>query len=201
MSVKDTTHDRALKDRIFVRAVTGEYNLTEELQKLRDRPRVLKGSQIDFYGGPQHYNKDYLQPKDGLGQTLHIHLEEFAPGGTTMKHGHVNEAVFYILDGEGVEVHDGKSYDWKAGEVVIVHNNCVHQHFNRSATKPARALVMKTKPMYIFMNMLFQRLLTPSPKDDVSPGFEPRSDHEADHEVDHDHDHDHAHAHSHDVQR
>ncbi|HXP94935.1 MAG TPA: cupin domain-containing protein [Candidatus Binatia bacterium] len=191
MKVRDKTRNRALKDRTFVRAVTGEYALTEELRRLRERPRVLKGSQIEFYGGPQHFNKDYLQPKDGLGQTLHIHLEEFAPGGTSQKHGHVNEAVFYILDGEGVEVHDGKSYEWKAGEIVIVHNNCVHQHFNRSATKPARALVMKTKPMYIFMNMLFQKLIVPSPATDTehSAGFEPRYDHEHDHEVDHDHEH------------
>jgi quercetin dioxygenase-like cupin family protein len=187
MSVKDTSHDQALKNRIFVRAVTGEYNLTEELQRLRDRPRVLKGSEVDFYGGPQHYNKDYLQPKDGLGQTLHVHLEEFSPGGKTMKHGHVNEAVFYILDGEGSEVHDGKSYDWKAGEIVIVHNNCVHQHFNRSTTKPARALVMKTKPMYLFMNMLFQKTIVPSPKEDTSPGFTPRLDHDDEHEHDHVH--------------
>jgi quercetin dioxygenase-like cupin family protein len=201
MSVKDKTHNRSQKGRTFVRAIEGDYNLNEELQRLRERPRVLKGSQIDFYGGPQHFNKDYLEPKDGLGQTLHIHLEEFSPGGRTMKHGHVNEAVFYILDGEGAEVHDGKEYLWKAGEIVIVHNNCVHQHFNRSKTKPARALVMKTKPMYLFMNMLFQKVVEGNPTDDLSPGFEPRLDHatEFSHEHDHAHgdEHDHAHDHAH----
>jgi quercetin dioxygenase-like cupin family protein len=31
----------------------------------------------------------------------------------------VNEAAFYILDGEGYEVHDGIRYDWKAGDVAI----------------------------------------------------------------------------------
>jgi gentisate 1,2-dioxygenase len=75
----------------------------------------------------------------------------------------VNEAAFYILDGEGYEVHDGVRYDWKAGDIAIVHNNCVHQHFNASATKPARALVIKTKPMYMFMNMLFQQQVEPAP--------------------------------------
>ena len=44
-----------------------------------------------------------------------------------------------------------------------MHNNCVHQHFNADATKPARALVMKTKPMFMFMNMLFQKLVEPRP--------------------------------------
>ena len=101
-------------DRVFVRPITGEYNLSEELRRLRSRPRVRKGAEIEFYGGPQHFNKDYVEPKDGIGQTLHIHLEEIAPGGRSEKHGHVNEAVFYILDGIGVEVHDGIHYEWEA---------------------------------------------------------------------------------------
>jgi len=91
----------------------------------------------------------------------------------------VNEAAFYILDGEGYEIHDGIRYDWKAGDIAIVHNNCVHQHFNASATRPARALVIKTKPMYMFMNMLFQQSVIPRPKEAAGPagvGFEPRHD-------------------------
>jgi len=39
----------------------------------------------------------------------------------------------------------------------------VHQHFNASNTKPARALVIKTKPMFMFMNMLFQKQIEPRP--------------------------------------
>jgi hypothetical protein len=71
-------------------------------------------------------------------------------------------------------------YDWKAGDVAIVHNNCVHQHFNASAHEPARALVIKTKPMYLFMNMLFQHTVikrpkTPSP---TQGNFVPRDDEE-----------------------
>ena len=150
------------EDRVFVRAITGEYNLKEELRQLRARPRVRKGAEIEFTGGPQHWNMDYISPGVGLGQTLHIHLQEYAPGGFSNKHGHVNEAVFYILDGEGVEEHDGINYEWEAGDIVIVHNNCVHQHSNRSQTKPARTLVMKTKPMYMFMNMLFQKRIKSS---------------------------------------
>jgi len=189
-------HDN--KERVFVRAIAGEYNLTEELKRLRSLPRVRKGRETHFQNGPQHFGKHYIEPKDGLGQTLHIHLEEYAPGAVTQKHGHVNEAVFYILDGEGAEEHDGKRYEWKAGDAAIVHNNCVHQHFNRSADKPARALVMKTKPMYLFMNMLFQRTIIKAPtqpsatQGDWKPREEPSY-----HDHDHDHDHDHAHAHSH----
>lgn len=158
-------------DRKFVRQISGAYNLREELERLRAQPRVRKGRELTFSEGPQAFNKTYMEPKDGLAQTLHLHVEEFAPGGRSQKHVHVNEAVFYILDGEGVEEHDGQTYEWEAGDVAIVHNNCVHQHFNRSREKPARALVFKTKPMFIFMNMLFQTTLVPRPPE-PAPGAE-----------------------------
>jgi quercetin dioxygenase-like cupin family protein len=192
----------AIKNRTFVRGIQGEYNLTHELKRLRSLPRVVKGREAPFHNGPQQYSRQLLDPSDGMGQTLHIHLEEYAPGGKSQKHGHVNEAVFYILDGIGAEVHDGVRYEWEAGDIAIVHNNCVHQHFNRNPDRPARALVMKTKPMYMFMNMLFQKGIEKTPKEpsptqgDFQPRDEPEwpdHDHRHDHD-DHHHDHEHAHA-------
>ena len=155
------SHYHSKKDRVFVRAIQGDYGLKQELARLRAMPRVRKGRSITFTDGPQCFSRHYVEPKDGITQTFHLHLEEYAPGGRSQKHGHVNEAAFYILDGAGYEIHDGIRYDWKAGDVAIVHNNCVHQHFNASSTKPARALVIKTKPMFMFMNMLFQKLVVP----------------------------------------
>ena len=157
------SHYHSKKDRIFVRGIAGKYSLTDELKRLRDMPRVRRAADIKFRDGPQTWSRHYVEPKDGITQTFHLHMEEYGPGGKSQKHGHVNEAAFYILDGEGYEVHDGIRYDWKAGDVAIVHNNCVHQHFNASNTKPARALVIKTKPMYMFMNMLFQHQVEPRP--------------------------------------
>ena len=191
-------HDQ--KDRKFVREVSGHYNLTEELKRLRSLPRVRKGRDIAFVDGPQSFSKHFIEPKDGLGQTLHIHLEEYAPGAKSQKHGHVNEAVFYILDGEGAEVHDGIRYEWEAGDVAVVHNNCVHQHFNRNPEKPARAIVLKTKPMYVFMNMLFQKTIdkrATEPANEHGVGFVPREEpHYHDHDHDH-HEHDHGADHHH----
>jgi gentisate 1,2-dioxygenase len=204
----DPTHKR-----VFVREISGEYSLKHELKRLRELPRVQKGSNVTFHAGPQTFSKHYMEPEDGLGQTLHIHLEEYSPGGKSQMHGHVNEAVFYILDGRGYEIHDGIKYDWKAGDIAVVHNNCVHQHNNADEHAPARALVIKTKPMYMFMNMLFQQRVTQRPTE-PSPtqgDFQPREDaafnhpwhdedldgHDHDHVAGHSHDHDHAHSHSH----
>lgn len=164
------------KDRIFVRAIQGEYNIKGELDRLRAVPRVRKAKDIPFIDGPQCFSRHYVEPKDGITQTFHLHLEEYAPGASSQQHGHVNEAAFYILDGDGYEIHDGIRYDWHAGDVAIVHNNCVHQHFNASTTKPARAIVIKTKPMYLFLNMLFQKQVKARPVEHSaeSEGFEAR---------------------------
>ena len=169
--VQNQSHYHSKQDRIFLRAIAGAYNLKAELQRLRSLPRVRKGRRINFTDGPQTWSKHYVEPKDGITQTFHIHLEEYGPGGKSQKHGHVNEAAFYILDGRGYEVHDGVRYDWQAGDVAIVHNNCVHQHFNADPLKPARALVIKTKPMFMFMNMLFQHQVEPRPSE-PAPGGE-----------------------------
>lgn len=164
------SHYHSKKDRVFVRAIAGEYSLKDELNRLRAQPRVMKGSEIKFNDGPQAFSKHYVEPEDGITQTFHIHLEEYGPGGKSQKHGHVNEAAFYILDGTGYEIHDAVRYDWEAGDIAIVHNNCVHQHFNASPTLPARALVIKTKPMYMFMNLLFQKTVEPRPTEATPEG-------------------------------
>jgi quercetin dioxygenase-like cupin family protein len=206
MEAKKPAYYHDNKERVFVRAIQGEYNLKEELKRLRSAPRVRKGKEVKFVDGPQTFTKHFMEPKDGLGQTLHIHLEEYAPGGQSQKHGHVNEAVFYILDGEGAEEHDGVRYEWEAGDVAIVHNNCVHQHFNRNPKKPARALVMKTKPMFLFLNMLFQKTIKGRPetaepggvgfiaREEPPNGFDHDLYEHDHHHHDHDHhDHDHVH--------
>jgi mannose-6-phosphate isomerase-like protein (cupin superfamily) len=170
------SHYSSKKDRVFVRGIQGQYSLKDELARLRGLPRVIKGRDLTFNDGPQSFSKHFIEPVDGMTQTLHVHLEEYGPGGRTQKHGHVNEAAFYILDGKGYEIHDGVRYDWSAGDVAIVHMNCVHQHFNADPVKPARALVMKPKPMLLFMNLMFQQTVIPRPKEATPEGvgFVPR---------------------------
>ena len=69
------SHYSSKKNRVFVRAITGHYKLKDELARLRALPRVRKGNQIKFIDGPQAYSRHYVEPEDGITQTLHIHLE------------------------------------------------------------------------------------------------------------------------------
>ena len=158
------------KDRVFVRGIKGNYDLSEELKRLRNMPRVIKGKDIPFMGGPRMWNRDIIHPASGILQSIHLHTKEMIPGTVSMKHGHQNDALIYILEGQGYEIHDGKRYDWKAGDVVIVRPGCVHQHCV-TGDKIAKVLIIKGKPLYLFLNLLFQGLVEPASKDPV-PGWE-----------------------------
>src|SRR5262249_62240494 len=82
------SHYHSKKDRVFVRGIQGQYSLKDELKRLRSMPRVRKGRELKFVDGPQTYSRHYVEPKDGISQMFHLHLEEYAPGGKSQKHGH-----------------------------------------------------------------------------------------------------------------
>jgi len=152
-----------MSERIFVRELKkGAYDLREELRRIRSLPRVYKSRDIPWGGKPGHWNKNIITPETAPPQSLYLHIQCLPPGGANGCHGHQNEAMFYILEGRGYEVHDGKRYDWEAGDVVIVNNDCVHQHFNADPHKPARMLVIKTKPLYMFMHLINQAGVAPA---------------------------------------
>jgi gentisate 1,2-dioxygenase len=160
------------KERLFFRGLSGlTYNLREELKRLRKVPRVIKGKDIKLKKGPQLFNADIITPKEKITQTLYAHMAVLAPGGKSDKHGHMNEAMFYILDGKGHEIHDGARYDWEAGDVAVVENACVHQHFNDDPNRPARYIIIKSKPLFLFMNLVMQEVVEEAYKDPV-PGHE-----------------------------
>jgi quercetin dioxygenase-like cupin family protein len=158
--------------RVFVREIkSGKYSLTEERRRQREAPRVYKTSELPWKNGPVKWNKSILQPGMGLTQTIQAAFEELAPGGRSQKHGHQNGALMYVLNGEGYDVHDGERTDWRAGDCLIIPPGVVHQHFNASTEKPARVLVIKSKPLYNFAGLNFQEFVELAPKEAL-PGWE-----------------------------
>ncbi len=160
------------KNRVYVRGLEmPSYGLDHEVQRIRKEPRVISARDLPRKGGPQVWNRDLMRPNMGLSQALDSHIVEYAPGGRSGCHGHTNEALFYILDGKGYDIHDGKRYEYEEGDLVVVHNNCVHEHFNADNEKVLRALVLKSKTLFMFMNLIFQDNVTQPPKEPV-PGLE-----------------------------
>ena len=153
---------------MFVRALEGTYG--ELMKDLFDQPRVMSSHDWKWKGGPQNYHKSVISPQSlKIAQSIETHLDCFAPGGFGQRHGHMNSAVFFVLKGKGHDVHDGRKIPWEAGDALIVENACVHQHLNDSQDDEAMVLVMKAKPLFLFMHMLFQKIAE-FPPDQPAPG-------------------------------
>ena len=97
----------------------------------------------------------------GHAEMLAMDMEEFVELLPTLKN---DEAL-------GFGIHDGERYDWQAGDAVIVENACVHEHCNTESDEEAVVLVFKAKPLFLFMHLLFQKMVKYPPKDPPE-GFE-----------------------------
>jgi gentisate 1,2-dioxygenase len=160
------------EERCYVRSVGSYgYSLEEEIEKIRSIPRVIKKSDRKWKVGPVKWNKNMIQPGNGMLQSMQSSIEDIAPGGRSQKHGHQNSALLYVLEGQGYDIHDDVRYDWSAGDLVVVTPGCVHQHFNALSDRPARVIIIKAKPLFIFMNLMFQGFVEKAPKQ-AMPGWE-----------------------------
>jgi mannose-6-phosphate isomerase-like protein (cupin superfamily) len=143
--------ERWAKKRVFVRQLEGTYS--NLYQALVEQPRVYSSRDLPWKGGPQLYGKHVVSPQaTAVTQSIETHIEVYAPGAYGQKHGHLNSAVFYVLKGRGHDVHDGKRIDWKAGDVMIVDNEAI-------------LLVFKAKPLFLFMHLLFQKIVSYPPSE------------------------------------
>jgi len=159
--------ERWTKKRTFVRALEGTYGQLKE--ELYSQPRVYRTQDMKWKGGPQNFGKKVINPQaNRIAQSIEAHIDAFAPGGYGQIHGHMNSAVFFVLKGSGYDIHDGRRMDWEAGDALIVENACVHQHLNKDDGETF-VLVLKAKPLFLFMHMIFQKMVQ-FPPEDPAPG-------------------------------
>ncbi len=168
------------ESRVFVREMVSQtYGLQEFRRRQLAAPRVRRRADDVQIEGRKGYSEGQaawwrLGPGDDpfLTQTLQVHLVELPARGQAEGHGHQNEAPFYILEGAGYEIHDGKRYDWVKGDLVLVHTDSVHQHFN-PYDDPAVTLVIKAKSLWLFAGLMQQGRSKPI---DLEAEFGPREE-------------------------
>jgi mannose-6-phosphate isomerase-like protein (cupin superfamily) len=173
----------AEKGRVFVRGLTSEsYGLDDVRRQQLAAVRVRDDSVVTDDGNVGHsWTKDAksrtwwrIGPGDAdfLTQTLQVHFVELPPHSSNQGHGHQNEACFYILEGRGYEIHDDQRYDWAKDDLVFVHTDSIHRHFNPYDEK-ALALVVKAKCSWMFMGLVQQGRSGPVARESE---FGPRED-------------------------
>jgi gentisate 1,2-dioxygenase len=88
----------------------------------------------------------------------------------------MNSAVFFVLKGKGYDIHDGVRMPYEAGDACVVENACVHEHV--SDGEEMMVLVMKAKPLFLFMHMIFQKTVSypPNTPSQGGDGYMPPND-------------------------
>jgi quercetin dioxygenase-like cupin family protein len=81
-----------------------------------------------------------LGPADGT-PTFAMRQFEVAPGGYTPRHSHPYEHEVFVLEGEGVVYEGDQPHPLKAGDVVLVRPDEVHQ-FRNTGARPLRFLCL-----------------------------------------------------------
>lgn len=153
------------KGRTFVRGMTSEtYGLEDfrrvqlDAERVRNDEMVVDDASVAHSGDSKDSSTWWrIGPGDDpfLTQTLQVHFVSMPPGKSNNGHGHQNEAAFYILQGRGHEIHDDQRYDWEKDDLVCVHTDSVHRHFN-DGDETAVALVMKAKSTWMFFGLIQQ---------------------------------------------
>src|SRR5487761_307564 len=152
-------------DRVFLRGISSEsYGLNEFRRRQLAAPRVRNDSVVVDDGSVAHSGDSAesrtwwrIGPGDDpfLTQSVQVHFVQLPPHSANRGHGHQNEAAFYILEGRGYEIHDDQRYDWGKDDLVLVHTDSVHRHFN-PYDEQATALVMKAKCAWMYLGLLQQ---------------------------------------------
>ena len=105
---------------------------------VKERPRVAKYDSVPWEQSQSAYHKVYTtydlptaerKPWTVLMNNLRLLVQTFDPGHKTANHRHYPEVPFFVLQGKGHEIHDGRRHDWEAGDLMIVPPYCTHQHF------------------------------------------------------------------------
>ncbi len=155
----------AEKERVFLRGISSAtYGIKGWREAQLAAPRVRSDDFISDDGkvghsGDSEKSKTWwrIGPGDDpfLTQTLQVHFVHLPPQSANHGHGHQNDAAFYILEGRGYEIHDDQRYDWAKGDLVIVHTDSVHRHYN-PYDEPATCIIMKAKSTFMYLGLIQQ---------------------------------------------
>ena len=125
-------------------------------ERERKRKKVVTPEDMPWEDSPQGSLKHMVNGDMNVRvNSIDAYMQELAPGSRSGKHRHMADEALYVLEGQGYDLHwdvdvalgttyewnvaeKPSKWEWEAGDLVWIPPNTVHQHFNASATAPAR---------------------------------------------------------------
>ncbi|MHB1908515.1 MAG: cupin domain-containing protein [Nitrososphaerales archaeon] len=134
------------------------------------KERVIRPWDMPWEMAPQGILKHMINSEMNTRmETVDLYMQVIPPGSKSGKHRHLAEECLYVLEGIGYDVHrdcdveitdtyhwtpqdEERRYEWRAGDVIYVPPNTIHQHFNSSKEKPVR-IISATNRIYKFSGL------------------------------------------------
>jgi uncharacterized RmlC-like cupin family protein len=132
-------------------------------QDYMSRLNVVKWQDMPLERSPQGLLKHVInEPLNTKECCIDIYMQFLPPGKASGKHRHLSEEIFFVVEGEGYDLHwdvkfdcldeyswewetTPKRFEWKRGDFVYIPPYCAHQHFNASAGEEARIIVVNSR--------------------------------------------------------
>jgi gentisate 1,2-dioxygenase len=108
--------------------------------------RVLQDADGDAHDG---IALQYTHPQTGgpVLPTMACWIQMLRPGERLRAHRHTGSAVYYVVDGTGETIIDGRRFAWGKGDILALPSWALHEHANRSARDPAVLFSIQDRPV------------------------------------------------------
>lgn len=131
---------------------------TEKPARDAKRKKIVRPSDMPWEMSRQGLLKHLLNEQMNTRmETVDAYMQIIPPGSKSGKHRHLAEECLYVLEGSGYDLHQDcdveitdtyhwkpqdevKRYEWKAGDVIYIPPNTIHQHFNANPDQPVRLI-------------------------------------------------------------
>ncbi len=147
--------------------------LIDAAQRPKDKGKwksVIRPWEMPWEMAPQGILKHLLnsEMKTQM-ETIDAYMQIIPPASRSGKHRHLAEECLYVLGGKGFDLHvdcdveitdryhwvpqeEVKRFEWKAGDVVYIPPNTIHQHFNADPDRTTR-IISATNRIYKFCGL------------------------------------------------
>ena len=131
-------------------------NFVERIHYVRDalearrraKKRAIPARALRWEENLQGRNAYIIDSVTGFdSKNLAMFIREIPAGAATGSHYRNFEAVAYVLDGRGHDVHDGKTVRWRTGDGLYIPPMVTHRHVNDDLKRPARLLFIANWPL------------------------------------------------------
>lgn len=101
---------------------------------------------------------EYRHPQTGgsVMPTMACRIQLLRAGEHTKAHRHTGSAVYHVAKGQGMTIIDGKQFDWRKNDIVVLPPWAVHEHANTSASEDAVLFSLQDAPVLEALGLFYE---------------------------------------------